>query len=137
MPTLVSKTYASRVLSAVPDIWPGMCLALLSGEPTVEAGVISVLSTEIEGDGYARADIAKADWSEPLGNAPVAMPLEDDLLFPMAETEWPEVSWIALMPTAESEHALIALELTMPVVVRSQRQLRVAAGLFALRHLSL
>lgn len=136
MPTMVSKTYASGVLSAVRDIWPGLCLALLSDEPPVEAGVISVLTVEIEGEGYARAAIAKADWSDPLGNAPVSMPLEDDVLFPTAVMEWPEVSWIALMPTADGEHALIALELTMPVIVRSERQLRVAAGLFALRHLS-
>lgn len=142
MSTMVSKAFARGVLGAVPDVWPGLCLALLTDAPEAVAGDMDVTFVEVPGSigadatGYVRADVPKSAWSDPLGNAPASMPLGEDIEFAEANAQWPPVTWIAVMPNDYGPYALMCLELTSPVVVRTNKRLRVPAGLMALRHFS-
>lgn len=140
MTTFVSKQYGRQMLGAVPDLWPQLCVALLTDAPTVVIGSLQIGGVELDkyGDyGYDRVPIPVYAWADPTGNAPASMLLDEDIVFAVATDPWPEVKWIALMPNDASTDALIATELITPTVVASGRQLRVAAGLLALRHLTL
>lgn len=140
MTTYVSKQYGRQVLGAVPDLWPDLCVALLTDEPEVEAGSLLVNGVEVDyttAVNYERADVPSSAWADPAGNAPASMLLDEDVVFPEAGVGWPDVKWIALMPNDSSDEALIAVELITPTTVQAGRQLRIAAGLLALRHLTL
>ena len=108
MTVFVSKQYGRQVLGAVPDLWPDLCLALLTDEPPVDAGTVSVSGVEVSGINYERVSIPVSAWADPVGNAPASMLLDEDVVFPEAGDGWPDVKWIALMPDATGTDALIA-----------------------------
>lgn len=137
MTVFVSKQYGRQVLGAVPDLWPDLCMALLTDEPEVVAGSVDVSGVELSVTEYERQPIPVGAWADPTGNAPASMLLDEDVVFPAASGVWPEVKWVALMPDAGSSEALVAAELISPTVVQAGRQLRMAAGLLALRHVTM